>query len=130
MTKIKFILEGVNQTFNHKKRKKLYWCWRYFKYSSKKGNSKKWSWIYIYLNIEYNAWELVKDNEKLQLDKEEVLQLLIETKGKNVLLEKMYIIDKRIDEIINNEIEKNNKIKEESSISNIPYIKSSSTLSI
>ena len=131
MTKIEFILEGHNQSFNYIEKEKNYIdIGDILSLLQKKGIQKNDVVFIKYLNLEYNAWELVKDNKKLQLDKKTGLQLLIETKTKNELMEKMYIIDKKLDEIINNEIEKNNKMKEESSNSNIPYIKSSSSLSI
>ena len=131
MTKIEFILEGHNQSFNYIEKEKNYIdIGDILSILQKKGIQKNDVVFIKYLNLEYNAWELVKDNKKLQLDKKTGLQLLIETKTKNELMEKMYIIDKKLDEIINNEIEKNNKMKEESSNSNIPYIKSSSSLSI
>ena len=131
MAKIEFILEGLNQTFDYIEKEKNYIDIGDILSILQKNEIQKNEVVFIkYLNTEYNAWELIKDNEKLQIGKEEGLQLLIETKSKNELMEKMYIIDKKIDEIVNNEIEKNNKMKEESSNLNIPYIKSSSSLSI
>ena len=131
MAKIEFILEGLNQTFDYIEKEKNYIDIGDILSILQKKEIQKNEVVFIkYLNTEYNAWELIKDNEKLQIGKEECLQLLIETKSKNELMEKMYIIDKKIDEIVNNEIEKNNKMKEESSNLNIPYIKSSSSLSI
>ena len=131
MTKIEFILERFNQSFNYIEKEKNYIDIEDILSILQKNGIQKNEVVFIkYLNKEYNAWELVKDNEKLQLIKKEGLQFLIETKSKYELMEKMHIINKKIDEIINNEIEKNNKMKEESSNSNIPYIKSSSSLSI
>ena len=141
MTTIKFILEGFNESFNYIEKEKDYINIDDILLILQKRGIQKNEVVFIkYLNAEYNAWELVNDNEKLKLNKEKDLQLLIETKSnvqngtlnikKNKLMEKMQFIDKKIDEIVNNESEKNNKTKEESSTSNSPYIKSSSSLSI
>ena len=141
MATIKFILEGLNESFNIIEKEKDYINIDDILLILQKRGIQKNEVVFIkYLNAEYNAWELVNDNEKLKLNKEKDLQLLIETKSnvqngtlnikKNKLMEKMELIDKKIDEIVNNESKKNNKTKEESSTLNIPYIKSTSSLSI
>ena len=141
MTTIKFILEGFNESFNYIEKEKDYINIDDILLILQKRGIQKNEVVFIkYLNAEYNAWELVNDNEKLKLNKEKGLQLSIETKSnvqngslnikKNELMEEMQFIDKKIDEIVNNESEKNNKTKEESSTLNIPYIKSTSSLSI
>ena len=45
-------------------------------------------------------------------------------------MEKMFVIDKNLDEILISEYEKNNKSKEDTSSLNIPNIKSYSSLSL
>ena len=141
MTTIKFTLEGINQTFNYIEKEKEYIDIDDILIILQKRDIQKNDVEYIkYLNTEYDAWELINDSDILQLNKEKGLELSIETKSnvqnekyilkKNELMEKMYIIDKKIDEIVYDDNEKNNKAKEESSTLNIPYIKSSSSLSI
>ena len=133
MATIKFILEGLNESFKIIEKEKDYINIDDILLILQKRGIQKNEVVFIkYLNAEYKAWELVNDTEKLQLNKEKSLELSIETKNKtkNELMEKMELIDKKIDEIVNNESKKNNKTKEESSSLNIPYIKSSSSLSI
>ncbi len=140
MATINFILEG-NQSFNYIEKEKDYIGIDDILFILQKREIQKNEVEFVkYLNEDFNAWELVNDYEKIKLNKTKVLQLLIETKNKvknesqnrkiKELIGKMKIIDKKIDEIVNREIEKNNKNKEESSTLSIPYIKSNSSLSI
>ena len=84
MATIKFILEGLNESFNIIEKEKDYINIDDILLILQNRGIQKNEVVFIkYLNAEYNSWELVEDNEKLQLDKEAGLQLLIETKTKN-----------------------------------------------
>ena len=124
MSTIKFTLEGLKQSFNYIEKEKDYINIDDILLILQKREIQKNEVEFIkYLNTEYNAWDSIKDNEKLQLNKEKDLKILIKikkrrkvqneelSKKKEELMKKMDKIDKEIDEILINESKKNNKSK-------------------
>ena len=141
MTTIKFTLEGLKQSFNYIEKDKDYINIDDILLILQKRDIQKNEVEFMkYLNTEYDAWDSINDNDKIQLNKEKGLKLLIKIKRKvqnerhnlkkKELMEKMFVIDKNLDELLISEYEKNNKSKEETSSLNIPNIKSYSSLSI
>ena len=135
MTTIKFTLEGLKQSFNYIEKDKDYINIDDILLILQKRDIQKNEVEFMkYLNTEYDAWDSINDNDKIQLNKEKGLKLLIKIKRKvqnerhnlkkKELMEKMFVIDKNLDELLISEYEKNNKSKEETSSLNIPNIKS------
>ena len=141
MTTIKFTLEGLKQSFNYIEKEKEYIGIDDILLILQKREIQKNEVEFIkYLNTEYNAWDPIDNNEKIKLNKEKGVKLLIkikrkvqnerQNKKKEELFGKMQIIDKKINEILLNENEKNNAMKKEDSSMNIQNIKSNRSLSI
>ena len=83
MTTIKFTLEGLKQTFNYIEKDKDYInIDNILLILQKRGIQKNEVEFIKYLNTEYDAWDSINDNDKIQLNKEKGLKLLIKIKRK------------------------------------------------
>ena len=134
MTTIKFTLEGLKQSFNYIEKEKDYIYFDDILSILQKREIQKSEIEFIkYLNTEYDAWDPININEKLLLNKEKGLKLLIKikrkvknekyNKKKEELMEIMNRIDKTADKILIYESEKYNKSKEEALALNLFNIK-------
>ena len=141
MTTIKFTLEGLKQSFDYIEKEKDFIAFDDILSILQKREIQKNEIEFIkYLNTEYDAWDPINVNEKIPLNKEKGLKLLIKVKRKiknekynkkkEELMEKMHIIDKTADEILIHESEKNNKSKDETSTLDVINIISNNSLLI
>ena len=141
MTTIKFTLEGLKQSFDYIEKEKDFIAFDDILSILQKREIQKNEIEFIkYLNTEYDAWDPINVNEKIPLNKEKGLKLLIKVKRKvknekynkkkEELMQKMHIIDKTADEILIHESEKNNKSKYETSTLNLINIISNNSLLI
>jgi len=141
MTTIKFTLEGLKQSFDYIEKEKDFIAFDDILSILQKREIQKNEIEFIkYLNTEYDAWDPINVNEKIPLNKEKGLKLLIKVKRKvknekynkkkEELMKKMHIIDKTADEILIHESEKNNKSQDKTSTLDLINIISNNSLLI
>lgn len=83
MTTIKFTLEGLKQSFDYIEKEKDYIYFDDILSILQQREIQKSEIEFIkYLNTEYDAWDPINVNEKLLLNKEKGLKLLIKIKRK------------------------------------------------